>query len=146
VAPASVDRRVAFIFARGTTSPFLFALDVPRHRYRQVHAANLSDVTSTAAARWTGGFDNGLLHTVHAPGPVFVLSVKRRMTTAEGRAGKGEPGQDRQGADPVLGRMADAISSTPSRDCPAPGWMLDALGRGLAGVPVRPRKSPAPDR
>ncbi|HET9967828.1 MAG TPA: glycoside hydrolase family 3 N-terminal domain-containing protein [Streptosporangiaceae bacterium] len=37
-------------------------------------------------------------------------------------------------ADPVLGRLADAILIPPFPDPTAPGWILDALGRGLAGV------------
>ena len=41
---------------------------------------------------------------------------------------------DVKAADPVLGRMADAILIPPFPGSTAPGWMLDALGRGLAGV------------
>jgi beta-N-acetylhexosaminidase len=41
---------------------------------------------------------------------------------------------DVRAADPVLGRLADAILIPPFPDTAAPGWMLDALGRGLAGV------------
>jgi beta-N-acetylhexosaminidase len=41
---------------------------------------------------------------------------------------------DVRAADPVLGRMADAILIPPFPGTTAPGWMLDALGRGLAGV------------
>jgi beta-N-acetylhexosaminidase len=37
-------------------------------------------------------------------------------------------------ADPVLGRLADAILIPPFPSLDAPGWVLDALGRGLAGV------------
>jgi beta-N-acetylhexosaminidase len=41
---------------------------------------------------------------------------------------------DVKAADPVLGRTADAILIPPFPGTTAPGWMLDALGRGLAGV------------
>ena len=41
---------------------------------------------------------------------------------------------DVRAADPVLGRMADAILIPPFPGTVAPGWMLDALSRGLAGV------------
>jgi len=41
---------------------------------------------------------------------------------------------DVRAADPVLGRMADAILIPPFPGASAPGWILDALGRGLAGV------------
>jgi beta-N-acetylhexosaminidase len=37
-------------------------------------------------------------------------------------------------ADPVLGRLADAILIPPFPDASAPGWILRALGRGLGGV------------
>ena len=37
-------------------------------------------------------------------------------------------------ADPVLGRLADAILIPPFPDATAPGWILRALGRGLGGV------------
>jgi beta-N-acetylhexosaminidase len=41
---------------------------------------------------------------------------------------------DIRAADPVLGRLADAILIPPFPGTDAPGWMLRALGRGLAGV------------
>jgi beta-N-acetylhexosaminidase len=41
---------------------------------------------------------------------------------------------DIRATDPVLGRLADAILIPPFPDTTAPGWILDALGRGLAGV------------
>jgi len=41
---------------------------------------------------------------------------------------------DVRAADPVLGRMADAILIPPFPGTAAPRWMLDALSRGLAGV------------
>ena len=41
---------------------------------------------------------------------------------------------DVRAADAVLGRLADAILIPPFPGPTAPGWMLDALGRGLAGV------------
>jgi len=51
---------------------------------------------------------------------------------------------DVRAADPVLGRMADAILSPPSPGTTAPGWMLDALGRGLAGVTLFGQNISAP--
>jgi beta-N-acetylhexosaminidase len=41
---------------------------------------------------------------------------------------------DVRAADPVLARLADAILIPPFPGLSAPGWILDALGRGLAGV------------
>ncbi len=41
---------------------------------------------------------------------------------------------DVRAADPVLGRLADAILIPPFPGTAAPGWVLGALGRGLAGV------------
>jgi beta-N-acetylhexosaminidase len=41
---------------------------------------------------------------------------------------------DIRAADPVLGRLADAILIPPFPDSSAPGWILRALGRGLGGV------------
>jgi len=41
---------------------------------------------------------------------------------------------DVRAADPVLGRLADAILIPPFRGTTAPGWILDALSRGLGGV------------
>ena len=41
---------------------------------------------------------------------------------------------DIRAADPVLGRLADAILIPPFPDTSAPGWILGALGRGLGGV------------
>jgi beta-N-acetylhexosaminidase len=41
---------------------------------------------------------------------------------------------DVRAADPVLGRLADAILIPPFPDTSAPGWILGALGRGLGGV------------
>ena len=47
-------------------------------------------------------------------------------------------------ADPVLGRMADAILIPPFPGTVAPGWMLDALSRGLAGVTLFGQNIAAP--
>jgi beta-N-acetylhexosaminidase len=44
----------------------------------------------------------------------------------------------------VLGRLADAILIPPFPDMTAPGWMLDALGRGLAGVTLFGQNIAAP--
>ena len=41
---------------------------------------------------------------------------------------------DVRAADPVLARLADAILIPPFPGTAAPGWLPDALGRGLAGV------------
>ncbi len=43
---------------------------------------------------------------------------------------------DIRAADPVLGRLADAILIPPFPDSSAPGWILGALGRGLGGVTI----------
>ena len=51
---------------------------------------------------------------------------------------------DVRAADPVLGRMADAILIPPFPGTTAPGWMLDALGRGLAGVTLYGQNITAP--
>jgi len=51
---------------------------------------------------------------------------------------------DVRAADPVLGRMADAILIPPFPGTTAPGWMLDALGRGLAGVTLFGQNISAP--
>ena len=51
---------------------------------------------------------------------------------------------DVRAADPVLGRMADAILIPPFPGLSAPGWMLDALGRGLAGVTLFGQNISAP--
>jgi beta-N-acetylhexosaminidase len=51
---------------------------------------------------------------------------------------------DIRAADPVLGRMADAILIPPFPGTTAPGWMLDALGRGLAGVTLYGQNITAP--
>jgi beta-N-acetylhexosaminidase len=51
---------------------------------------------------------------------------------------------DIRAADPVLGRLADAILIPPFPDTTAPGWMLDALGRGLAGVTLFGQNIAAP--
>jgi beta-N-acetylhexosaminidase len=53
---------------------------------------------------------------------------------------------DVRAADPVLGRMADAILIPPFPGLSAPGWMLDALGRGLAGVTLFGQNISAPDQ
>jgi len=47
-------------------------------------------------------------------------------------------------ADPVLGRLADAILIPPFPDSTAPGWIVDALGRGLAGVTLFGQNIAAP--
>jgi len=51
---------------------------------------------------------------------------------------------DVRAADPVLGRMADAILIPPFPGTAAPSWMLDALGRGLAGVTLFGQNISAP--
>ena len=51
---------------------------------------------------------------------------------------------DVRAADPVLGRMADAILIPPFPGTAAPGWVLDALGRGLAGVTLFGQNISAP--
>ena len=51
---------------------------------------------------------------------------------------------DIRAADPVLGRLADAILIPPFPGPTAPGWMLDALGRGLAGVTLFGQNVTAP--
>ena len=51
---------------------------------------------------------------------------------------------DVRAADPVLGRMADAILIPPFPGTTAPGWVLDALGRGLAGVTLFGQNISAP--
>jgi beta-N-acetylhexosaminidase len=51
---------------------------------------------------------------------------------------------DVRAADPVLGRLADAILIPPFPGTAAPGWMLDALGRGLAGVTLFGQNIAAP--
>jgi len=51
---------------------------------------------------------------------------------------------DVRAADPVLGRMADAILIPPFPGFSAPGWVLDALGRGLAGVTLFGQNISAP--
>ena len=49
-------------------------------------------------------------------------------------------------ADPVLTRLADAILIPPFPGASAPRWILEALGRGLAGVTLFGQNIPAPDR
>ena len=51
---------------------------------------------------------------------------------------------DVRAADPVLGRLADAILIPPFPGTAAPGWILDALGRGLAGVTLFGQNISAP--
>ena len=51
---------------------------------------------------------------------------------------------DVRAADAVLGRMADAILIPPFPGTVAPGWMLDALSRGLAGVTLFGQNIAAP--
>jgi beta-N-acetylhexosaminidase len=51
---------------------------------------------------------------------------------------------DVRAADPVLGRLADAILIPPFPSLDAPGWVLDALGRGLAGVTLFGQNIAAP--
>jgi beta-N-acetylhexosaminidase len=51
---------------------------------------------------------------------------------------------DVKAADPALGRMADAILIPPFPGTAAPDWMLDALGRGLAGVTLFGQNVSAP--
>jgi beta-N-acetylhexosaminidase len=51
---------------------------------------------------------------------------------------------DVRAADPVLGRLADAILIPPFPGLSAPGWLLGALGRGLAGVTLYGQNISAP--
>ena len=51
---------------------------------------------------------------------------------------------DVRAADPVLGRLADAILIPPFPGTAAPGWVLGALGRGLAGVTLFGQNISAP--
>ncbi len=51
---------------------------------------------------------------------------------------------DLRAADPVLARLADAILIPPFPGLSAPGWILDALGRGLAGVTLFGQNISAP--
>jgi beta-N-acetylhexosaminidase len=53
---------------------------------------------------------------------------------------------DVRAADPVLGRLAEAILIPPFPGLSAPGWMLDALGRGLAGVTLFGQNISTPDQ
>jgi beta-N-acetylhexosaminidase len=53
---------------------------------------------------------------------------------------------DVRAADPVLGRLAEAILIPPFPGLSAPGWMLDALGRGLAGVTLFGQNISVPDQ
>jgi beta-N-acetylhexosaminidase len=49
-------------------------------------------------------------------------------------------------ADPLLTRLADAILIPPFPGASAPPWILDALGRGLAGVTLFGQNISAPDQ
>ena len=51
---------------------------------------------------------------------------------------------DVRAADPVLGRLADAILIPPFPGLSAPGWLLGALARGLAGVTLYGQNIAAP--
>jgi beta-N-acetylhexosaminidase len=51
---------------------------------------------------------------------------------------------DVRAADPVLGRLAEAILIPPFPGTAAPGWVLHALGRGLAGVTLYGQNIAAP--
>ena len=51
---------------------------------------------------------------------------------------------DVRAADPVLGRLADAVLIPPFPGLSAPGWLLGALGRGLAGVTLYGQNIAAP--
>jgi beta-N-acetylhexosaminidase len=53
---------------------------------------------------------------------------------------------DVRAADPVLGRLAESILIPPFPGLSAPRWMLDALGRGLAGVTLFGQNISAPDQ
>ena len=53
---------------------------------------------------------------------------------------------DVRAADSVLGRLAEAILIPPFPGLSAPRWMLDALGRGLAGVTLFGQNISAPDQ
>jgi beta-N-acetylhexosaminidase len=55
-------------------------------------------------------------------------------------------GTDMRAADPVLGRLADAILIPPFPGLSAPGWILRALERGLAGVTLFGPNISAPDQ
>jgi beta-N-acetylhexosaminidase len=50
------------------------------------------------------------------------------------------------GTDPALTRLADAILIPPFPGVSAPAWILQALGRGLAGVTLFGRNIAAPDQ
>ncbi len=49
-------------------------------------------------------------------------------------------------ADPALTRLADAILIPPFPGASAPRWILDALGRGMAGVTLFGQNISAPDQ
>ena len=51
-----------------------------------------------------------------------------------GVRGEVPPLKGRTGIDPALARLADGVLIPPFPGTVAPGWILDALGRGLAGV------------
>ncbi len=48
--------------------------------------------------------------------------------------GEVPPLNEQTGIDPALARLADGVLIPPFPGVAAPGWILDALGRGLAGV------------
>jgi len=50
------------------------------------------------------------------------------------------------GADPALARLADAILIPPFPGARAPGWILEALSRGLAGVTLFGPNIAAPEQ
>ena len=50
------------------------------------------------------------------------------------------------GTDPALARLADAILIPPFPGVSAPAWILQALGRGLAGVTLFGPNIAAPDQ
>src|SRR5262249_52773532 len=92
------------------------------------------------------GLDHGRLHLVHHPGDDLLPDRAAPHDGRPGRRGGEGMSQDTdvRAADPVLGRLADAILIPPFPGSTAPGWMLDALGRGLAGVTLFGQNISAP--
>src|SRR6185437_15909479 len=119
--------------------------DLPWHRHRQVHAAHLCHLLLRP---WHGrlGVDHGCFHPVHDPGDD--LLPDRPAPHDQRPGGRGGEGMsqdtDVRAADPVLGRLAEAILIAPFPGTAAPGWVLDALGRGLAGVTLYGQNIAAP--
>ncbi len=82
-------------------------------------------------AEWGPIMAASTLYTI--PVVVFFLLVQRRMTSGPGRRG-GEGMSAGLSTDPALARLADAVLIPPFPGHRAPGWVLAALDRGLAGV------------